>query len=92
MQKKGIKKNEPLDDTLYTAQPSLLRTSVQMLLEQKVLTPREFMDELSEDYNLSLESNEVEILLDLPKDTLKVINETPVHHLNFKGKLNDEVD
>ncbi|MCM0648437.1 XRE family transcriptional regulator [Clostridium swellfunianum] len=89
MQKKGIKKNEPLDDTLHTAQPSLLRTSVQMLLEQKVLKPREFMNELSENYNLSLEPSEIEILLDLPKDTLKIINETPVHHLNIKGKLSD---
>lgn len=92
MQKKGIKKNEPLDDILHTAQPSLLRTSVQMLLEQNVLTSREFLDELSNDYNLSLEPNEVETLLDLPKETLRVINETPVHHLNIKSKINEKVD
>lgn len=92
MQKKGIKKSEPLDDILYTAQPSLLRTSVQMLLEQGVLTPREFMDELSQDYSLSLESCEVESLLDLPRDILKVVNETPVHNLNIRSKLNDKVD
>lgn len=86
MQKKGIKKREPLDDALLTVQPSLLRTSVQMLLEQDVLTPREFMDELSFDYGLSLEPREVEKLLDLPKDLLKVIHKTPVHHLNIKRK------
>jgi len=84
MQKKGIKKKEPLDDILYTAQPSLLRTSVQMLLEQNVLTPRDFMDELSYDFGLSLESSEVEKLLDLPKNILKVVNETPIHNLNIK--------
>ncbi|MCT4620928.1 MAG: XRE family transcriptional regulator [Marinisporobacter sp.] len=90
MQKKGIKKKEPLDDILYTAQPSLLRTSVQMLLGQKVLTPREFIDELSYDYSLSLESNEVERLLDLPKDMLKVVNEAPVHNLNIKKQINEK--
>ncbi|EDU37896.1 DNA-binding helix-turn-helix protein [Clostridium sporogenes ATCC 15579] len=92
MQKKGIKKSEPLDDKLFTAQPSLLRTSVQMLLEQGVLTPKEFIDELSQDYSLSLESSEIEKLLDLPKDTLKVVNVTPVHNLNLKSKLIDKVD
>lgn len=85
MQKRGIRKKEPLDDTLFTAQPSLIRTSVQMLLEQEVLTPKEFMDELSHNYMLSLESEEVERLLDLPKDILKVVNETPVHILNIKS-------
>ena len=84
MQKKGIKKKEPLDDILYTAQPSLLKTSTTMLLEHNVLTPREFLDELSFDYNLSLEHYEVEKLLGLPKDTLKVLNTAPVHELTFK--------
>lgn len=89
MQKKGIKKKEPLDDILYTAPPSLLRTSVQILLEQNVLTPREFMDELSYNHKLSLESNEVETLLDLPKNILKVVNEKPIHNLNIKSKFKD---
>lgn len=92
MQKRGIKKNEPLDDKLYTAPPALLSTSVLMLLEQGVLTTKEFMDELSQDYSLSLESSEIENLLDLPKDTLKIVNVTPVHNLNFKSKSIDIVD
>lgn len=84
MQKKGIKKKEPLDDILYTAKPSLLKTSVSMLLEHDVLSAREFLDELSFDYSLSLEHYEIEKLLDLPADTLKVVNETPIHELRIK--------
>lgn len=85
MQKKGIRKVEPLDDRLVTSKPSLLRSSINMLIEQNVLTPKEFINELSSDYRLSLESYEIENILDLPKDTLKVVNETPVHILTIRG-------
>ncbi len=87
MQKKGIKKEEPLDDVLITATPSLLKTSVQMLIDGGILTPKEFMSELANDYNLSLDSREVEILLDLPKDILKITNIIPMHTLNIKKQL-----
>lgn len=86
MQKKGIRKEEPLDNILITSVPSLLKTSVQMLLEGGVLTPKEFMTELTNDYNFSLDHKEIEILLDLPKDTLKVTNVIPFHSLNIKKR------
>jgi hypothetical protein len=66
-----MRKEEPLDDELITAEPSLLKTSVIMLLNEDVFTPKGFMDELSFGYNLSLEPEEVEFLLDLPDGTLK---------------------
>lgn len=84
MQKKGIMKREPLDDKLYTAKPSLLKTSISMLLDHGVFSPKEFLDELSFDYNLSLESYEVESLLGLPDGTLKVVNIAPIHELKIK--------
>lgn len=84
MQKRGIKKHEPLDDILITATPSLLKTSVKMLIDEGLLTPREFIAELAGDYGLSLNSKEVEILLDLPKDTLKISNVIPMHKLSIK--------
>lgn len=84
MQKKGIMKKEPLDDKLYTAKPSLLKTSISMLLDHGVFTPKEFLDELSFNYSLSLEGYEVESLLGLPKGTLKVGNIAPVHELRIK--------
>ena len=72
MQRRSIWKNEPLDDVLITSEPSLLRTSVMMLLSEKVFTAKEFVDELSFNFGLSLYSEEIEHLLNLPKNTLLV--------------------
>lgn len=84
LQRRGMRKEEPLDDILITAQPSLLKTAVQMLLDEKVFTPKEFLDELSFSYNLSLNSEEVEYLLDLPEGTLKIDNVIPFHSLHLR--------
>ena len=70
MQKRGQRKEEPLDDVLITASPALLKTSVVMLLQENVFTPKEFMDELSINFELSINPEEVEYLLDLPAGTL----------------------
>ena len=72
MQRRSIWKNEPLDDVLITSEPSLLRTSVMMRLSEKVFTAKEFVDELSFNFGLSLYSEEIEHLLNLPKNTLLV--------------------
>ena len=72
MQRRGLRKEEPLDDTLITASPALLKTSVIMLLQENVFNPIEFMDELSRSYGLSINAAEVEYLLDLPSGTLAV--------------------
>ena len=79
MQRRGLRKEEPLDDTLITATPALLKTSVIMLLQENVFSAAEFMDELSKSYGLSINAAEVEYLLDLPVGTLatpKVIDFT----------------
>lgn len=70
MQRRGYRKYEPLDDVLFTSPPSLLKTSVLMLLNEKIFTPKEFTDELSYTYGLSLYPKEIEELLYLPKNTL----------------------
>ena len=72
MQRRGLRKEEPLDDTLITASPALLKTSVIMLLQENVFTPAEFMEELSSSYGLSINAAEVEYLLDLPTGTLAI--------------------
>jgi len=72
MQRRGLRKEEPLDDILITASPALLKTSVIMLLQENVFNPIEFMDELSRSYGLSINAAEVEYLLDLPSGTLAV--------------------
>lgn len=72
MQRRGLRKEEPLDDTLITASPALLKTSVIMLLQENVFSPTEFMEELSHSYGLSINATEVEYLLDLPTGTLAI--------------------
>ena len=72
MQRRGQRKEEPLDDVLTTASPALLKTSVIMLLQESVFTPIEFMNELACSYELSINAAEVEYLLDLPAGTLAI--------------------
>ncbi|MEA5014562.1 MAG: XRE family transcriptional regulator [Candidatus Limiplasma sp.] len=74
MQKQGIKKQEPLDDVLITAAPSLFSTSVRMLLDDGIFSTPEFLDELSRFTGLSLYGKEIEFLLGLPKGTLEINN------------------
>ena len=45
-------------------------TGGEPLLQENVFTAKEFMDELSVEYGLSIDSTEVEYLLDLPAGTL----------------------
>lgn len=74
MQRRGQRKEEPLDDILITASPALLKTAIIMLLQENVFTPTQFMDELSASYGLSINPIEVEFLLELPSGTLSHSN------------------
>lgn len=89
LQRRGMRKTEPLDDSLITASPSLLKTSVQLLLEEKVFTPQELIDELAFSYSLSLYPLEIEHLLDLPKGTLNISKVIPIHELRLKNTNSD---
>ena len=88
MQRRGQRKEEPLDDVLLTAGPSLLKTSVVMLLQEEVFTPEEFMQELASEYHLCIYPEDVEFLLDLPANTLsnKIIDIRPM--LKIKNSNN----
>lgn len=74
MQKKNWRKNEPLDNILKTAKPSLLSDGVDVLLLNDVFTPSEFMKELANE-GMAMNNSEVENLLDLVDGTL-----TPTQH------------
>ena len=84
LQRRGLRKDEPLDDTLVTSKPTLLRTAVQMLLDEKIFTPKELVDELAYSCNLSLDAIIIENLLNLPKNTLS--EKAPIHHLRLIKK------
>lgn len=90
MQRRGLRKEEPLDDVLITASPALLKTSVIMLLQENVFTPTEFMDELSCSYDLSINATEVEYLLGLPAGTLAAPRVIEFPSLQLKRKNNSE--
>ncbi len=85
MQKQGIRKNEPLDDELVTSEPSLLRQAINILFEQKVFTPSEFLEELSREYGLTLYPKDIEILLGLKKGTFDE-KENPKMVINVKPR------
>ena len=70
MSRLGWRKQEPLDDTLLMSNPTLLRRSVGILLDNNIFNEDEFMLEL-EKRNLSLPREEVEKLLGLDEGTLK---------------------
>lgn len=88
MQRRGQRKEEPLDDVLMTASPSLLKSAVLMLLQEDVFTPKEFMDELSSVYKLSIEPEEIEYLLDLPHGTLTSSKIIDISSLQIKRNKN----
>lgn len=88
MQRRGMRKEEPLDDILITASPALLKTSVIMLLQENVFSPTEFMDELSKSYYLSINPSDVEYLLDLPVGTLAVPKIIDFSRLQIKRNNN----
>lgn len=85
MQKQGIRKIEPLDDELVTAEPSLLRQAVKILFDQKVFTPNEFLEELSREYGLTLYPKDIETLLGLKKGTFEE-KENPKIVISVKSK------
>lgn len=85
MQKQGIRKIEPLDDELVTAEPSLLRQAIKILFDQKVFTPNEFLEELSREYGLTLYPKDIETLLGLKKGTFEE-KENPKMIINVKSR------
>ena len=85
MQKHGIRKIEPLDDELVTAEPSLLRQAIKILFDQKVFTPNEFLEELSREYGLTLYPKDIETLLGLKKGTFEE-KENPKMVINVKPR------
>lgn len=85
MQKQGIRKIEPLDDELVTAEPSLLRQAIKLLFDQKVFTPNEFLEELSREYGVTLYPKDIETLLGLKKGTFEE-KENPKIVINVKPK------
>ena len=88
MEKQGWLTKEPLDDNIKATSPALLKKSVEMIIDNTIMTKEGFVDNLS-NYGLSLYEEDVESLLGLkekmltPKSNMKKDNVTKV---NFKKK------
>jgi Zn-dependent peptidase ImmA (M78 family) len=67
--KKGWRIKEPLDDVILVPKPSVLKKAVEILITNQVLTGHQIVKQLSNN-NLSLHSNEIELLLGLDEGTL----------------------
>ncbi|WP_312104624.1 XRE family transcriptional regulator [Lachnoclostridium sp.] len=87
MQKQGIRKVEPLDTELTTAEPSVIKQAINILMDKKVFTPNEFLEELSTQYGLTLYPDDVEALLGLKKGTL-VEKNSPQVTISIKPRNN----
>lgn len=68
---------EPLDDQLKIAYPTLFLSAIEVLFENKILTPQSFMSALAR-YGLSMNPEDVEKLLSLPPNTLENDSFKPV--------------
>ncbi len=68
---KGWRNKEPLDGVIMKPQPTLLSKSIDMLLANNIFTVKSFLDELAQN-TLPLKPEDVELLLNLKKGTLKI--------------------
>ncbi|MDK2586479.1 XRE family transcriptional regulator [Romboutsia sedimentorum] len=88
MEKQGWLKKEPLDENIKATSPALLKKSVEMLIDNKVMT-REGLVETVADSGISLYAEDIEMLLGLKEGMLspKVNNKkNNVTKVNFKNR------
>ena len=69
MNYRDILKKEPLDDILKTSEPSLLNEAIDILLDNKVFTKQELLDEFK-CHEFSIGRENIEALLNLPDNKL----------------------
>ena len=74
MNYRDILKKEPLDDILKTSEPSLLNEAIDILLDNKVFTKQELLDEFKE-HGFFIGRENIEDLLNLPNNKLLPENE-----------------
>lgn len=69
MNKNNMRISEPLDNILPIYEPSMFNDAVSLLIDAKVFTEFSFVEELSS-FGLPMDHEEIERLLNLPKDKL----------------------
>lgn len=72
----GYRKNEPLDDEIKVETPVLMKQAIEILINNKIFTAVDMLNEIS------LNKDEIDILLTLPKELLE--NKTNIINLKLK--------
>ena len=92
MNKKGWLKKEPLDDNIKGVSPQALKTAVELLFENNIMSKNTLMDNLA-NFGINMNPEDIEILIGLKEGTLgtKVNqgtnnNKNNVKVVDFKNK------
>lgn len=92
MNKKGWLKKEPLDDNIKGVSPQALKTAVELLFENNIMSKNTLMDNLA-NFGINMNPEDIEILIGLKEGTLgtkvnqgKNNNKNNVKVVDFKNK------
>lgn len=92
MNKKGWLKKEPLDDNIKGVSPQALKTAVELLFENNIISKNTLMDNLA-NFGINMNPEDIEILIGLKEGTLgtkvnqgKNNNKNNVKVVDFKNK------
>ena len=93
MNKKGWLKKEPLDDNIKGVSPQALKTAVELLFENNIMSKNTLMDNLA-NFGINMNPEDIEILIGLKEGTLgtkvnqgKNNNKNNVKVVDFKNKI-----
>lgn len=89
MNKQGWMKKEPLDDNIKGVSPQTLKTAVELLFENNIMSKNTLMDNLS-NFGVDMHPEDIEILIGLKEGTLstpKVVKATKENNKNNKNNV-----
>lgn len=94
LSQKKWRKQEPLDNIILLEEPVAMKQAISLLIENSILNPNDFLEQLSNQYNLTLNHTEVETLLSLEKNYLKPTSHNttnPNNVVNLRDKRTNDI-
>ena len=86
MNKRGWLKKEPLDDNIKGIAPQTLKTAVELLFENNIMSKNTLMDNLN-NFGINMYPNDIEVLIGLKEGTLgNKSNGGNIKSVDFKNK------
>ena len=90
MNKKGWLKKEPLDDNIKGVSPQALKTAVELLFENNIMSKNTLMDNLA-NFGINMNPEDIEILIGLKEGTLLAKVATKANQVKNNNKNNVKV-